>query len=324
MALTREQRRNRAIATVAARTYHIPVPIFLAQMGQEAGFRTHAVSYAGARGPAQFMPATARSMGVNPNDPRSAYMGAARMDARNFAKYHNWRDVLSLYNSGRGWEQGQRIGQTRNYVRAILSRAGSGAVSNAVTVPAPPLSQQMPASPDHSSRKALALALIQASQQTHSGQTPDYGGLYAALAAAKQQREAPPPATPGSLVPSMPAASSGKRGGISELIYAPFGEIKNGRRIPLSAELAAGHRDHVHFATMSPQKMLAAIAEARRLGLHVSENPFVGAVHPVHVEHSNHYRVIGSYRGRRIGGAIDSGGTPAQMAAFARWVARNI
>src|SRR2546423_8933818 len=99
----------RALAAAAAQRYGIPVDIFLRQIGQESGFNPNARSPAGAQGIAQFMPATARGMGVNPNDPRSSLFGAARMDAQNLHRYGNWRDTLSAYNSGRPWAQGQGI-----------------------------------------------------------------------------------------------------------------------------------------------------------------------------------------------------------------------
>lgn len=181
----------RAIAVAAARAFGLPPAIFLSQIGQESGFNPRARSSAGALGIAQFMPATARSMGVNPYNVRSALYGAARMDARNLHKYGNWRDVLSLYNSGRGWEEGQKIGQTRAYVAGILAHAGSGAVGTGATIPAPPLSSQMPAAANPAARKALALSLIQASQATSRGEVPDYTGVFAALAARRQATQAP-------------------------------------------------------------------------------------------------------------------------------------
>ena len=114
----------RALAAQAAAVTHVPAPLLDAQIMQESHGNPKARSSAGAEGIAQFMPATARSMGVNPWDPGSAIAGMARMDAANFAKYHNWKDVLSIYNSGRGWATGRQIGQTRNYVDSILSAAG--------------------------------------------------------------------------------------------------------------------------------------------------------------------------------------------------------
>lgn len=122
----------RAIAAQAAVQYHLPVSLLDAQILQESGGRTNARSSAGAEGIAQFMPSTARSMGVNPWDPRSAINGMARMDAANYRKYGNFKDVLSIYNSGRGWSVGQKIGQTRNYVNSILAASklpGGGAHS---------------------------------------------------------------------------------------------------------------------------------------------------------------------------------------------------
>jgi hypothetical protein len=346
-----ERSRNRAIALAAARAYGINPGIFLRQIKQESGFKTIIGSPAGAQGVAQFMPATARGMGVNPNNPRSALYGAARMDAQNLAKYHNWRDVLSLYNSGRGWSSGRQIGETRNYVASILAGARAGAAAapaaGVAGTPGTPALLATPGSFQGPSRQALArlaatrartrgglgMALIAASQASSSGRPMDVTSLLAAVEANRNAQSATAPdrwvpgtpgipgtpGTPGTA--AVPAGGGGKKGGpIEELFYDPLGAIKNGAKIaPIG-----GHRDHVHFASKSPQQMLAAINAARKLGMHVSENDFVGTVHPVHVTDSNHYKVIGSYRGKKISGAVDAGGTPQQMAALYRWIQRNL
>jgi hypothetical protein len=175
-------------------------------------------------------------------------------------------------------------------------------------------------------RQALGQALIAASQASSRDMPVDYSTLLAAVRANRQAQTAQLPASRIAFGP-MPAAGAraggaGGRGGkgIEELFYDPLGAIKNGKPIPA----IGGHRDHVHFASDSPQQMLTAIRAAQRLGLHVSENDFVGQVHPVHVSHSNHYKVIGAYGGRQISGAVDAAGTPAQMAAYYRWVKRNL
>lgn len=112
----------RRVARAAAAKYGIDPAIFERQISQESGFRPDARSGAGALGIAQFMPATAKSYGVDPMDPMSALDGAARMDADNLKKYGSYERMLSAYNSGRpdAYKNPNFAGgQTYNYVRSI-------------------------------------------------------------------------------------------------------------------------------------------------------------------------------------------------------------
>ena len=73
---------------------------------QESGFRPDVVSgktnsSAGARGIAQFMPATAKAMGVNPLDPLSAIDGAARLLREELDRFGgDMKMALTAYNAG--------------------------------------------------------------------------------------------------------------------------------------------------------------------------------------------------------------------------------
>jgi soluble lytic murein transglycosylase-like protein len=85
-------------ARKAARRHGLNPDIFERQINQESGFAPDVISgrrksSAGAQGIAQFMPATARGMGVNPLNPTQALDGAARLMSSYVKKYGNYRDA---------------------------------------------------------------------------------------------------------------------------------------------------------------------------------------------------------------------------------------
>ncbi len=91
------------IAWNAATHYGINPNLFERQINQESGFNPSASSPAGAEGIAQFMPATAASMGVNPWDPTSALYGAASLMSQLSNQFGgNYAQALAAYNAGPG------------------------------------------------------------------------------------------------------------------------------------------------------------------------------------------------------------------------------
>lgn len=91
------------IAWQAAVNAGIDPNLFERQIQQESGFNPNAVSPAGAIGIAQFMPATASSMGVNPWDPVSSLYGAANLMAQLKNQFGgNYAMALAGYNAGPG------------------------------------------------------------------------------------------------------------------------------------------------------------------------------------------------------------------------------
>jgi hypothetical protein len=113
--------------TQAASKYGISAPLLAAVAKTESNFNSSAVSAAGARGLMQFMPATARGLGVDATDPASAIDGAARY-LSNLTKQFGSTDLaLAAYNAGPGAVQ--RHGgippypETQNYVRKVNSAA---------------------------------------------------------------------------------------------------------------------------------------------------------------------------------------------------------
>ena len=112
------------VARDAARRHGIPEDLFLRLVQQESGWNAAAVSPKGAIGLAQLMPATARALRVNPNDPSQNLDGGARYLAEQFKVFQSWRLALAAYNAGPNAVT--RFGgvppyrETQAYVRAIL------------------------------------------------------------------------------------------------------------------------------------------------------------------------------------------------------------
>jgi hypothetical protein len=69
------------VARADAEKYQLDPMVFVWKIWQESGFRTDAVSSAGAVGIAQFMPSTAAGMGIDPHDPEQSLDASARLDA---------------------------------------------------------------------------------------------------------------------------------------------------------------------------------------------------------------------------------------------------
>lgn len=93
---------------------------------QESGLNPSAKSHAGAVGITQFMPATARSYGINPKNPKQSIHATGKFLASSHAKYKDWRLALACYNAGCGAVERSggvpKIPETQNYVKSIYSR----------------------------------------------------------------------------------------------------------------------------------------------------------------------------------------------------------
>ncbi len=122
-----------AYAYQAAQNAGIDPKIFVKQINQESGFNPKARSGAGAMGIAQFMPATAQGLGVDPTNPLASLDGAAKLMSQYVQKYAgDYSKALAAYNAGPG--SVDRFGgvppfaETQNYVKTILGdTAGLGA-----------------------------------------------------------------------------------------------------------------------------------------------------------------------------------------------------
>jgi len=114
----------------AALRWNVPMNLLAAQLYAESGFNPFARSPAGAEGIAQFMPGTARSLGLdNPFDPVAAIDAQAHLMS-DLLKRFGGRVALALagYNAGAGaverYSGVPPFAETRAYVARILGLLG--------------------------------------------------------------------------------------------------------------------------------------------------------------------------------------------------------
>lgn len=113
----------------AAREHALPVRFLTRLIWQESRFKVSAVSHAGARGIAQFMPATAAERDLrDPFDPKQALWAAAGLLGSLKQRFGNLGLAAAAYNAGPGrvteWLNNKRLlpQETRHYVWAITGR----------------------------------------------------------------------------------------------------------------------------------------------------------------------------------------------------------
>ena len=110
----------------AAESSDIPVAFFARLLWQESRFQSFEVSRVGAKGVAQFMPATAAEVGLDdPFDPFKAMPASARFLRKLHNEFGNLGLAAAAYNAGSGriqkWLSGRSTlpRETRDYVRII-------------------------------------------------------------------------------------------------------------------------------------------------------------------------------------------------------------
>lgn len=114
----------------AEQRHGIPSMMLARLLYQECRWREDIISGrltspAGAVGIAQFMPATARELGIDPLDVAQAIDGAGRYLASLYRKFGRWTEALAAYNWGQGNVARKGLGaapaETRAYYSEILA-----------------------------------------------------------------------------------------------------------------------------------------------------------------------------------------------------------
>lgn len=237
-----------ALAVQVARKYGVPERGFLALIGRESGWNPSARSPAGALGVAQFMPGTARGLGINPLDPGQALGASAKHLAALRRNLGSWDLALAGYNAGGGAVK--KYGgvppykETQAYVAALgpvfrdgspsgitpggLPAAGAGTVDVA--------GSQVGASAFGSLDAAKVMALVRAqAQRALAGQMPDAGYLPQLNALVNQGRLAP-------RVRSVGAGAAAVGGGVTSAAMSGAGIFGGARGKLIGDERAHGAR----------------------------------------------------------------------------------
>ncbi len=112
-----------AIADAAGRRNGLPKGLMRALVEVESGLRAHRISFAGAMGPAQLMPGTAKQLGVaDPFDPEQSIDAGARYLAQQLQRTGRLELAIASYNAGPGAVNGAvpKNGETEFYVAKVL------------------------------------------------------------------------------------------------------------------------------------------------------------------------------------------------------------
>lgn len=146
----------------------MPADLLAALLQQESGFNPNARSPAGAEGIAQFMPGTARGMGIDPFNPQSAIPGAARYLSNALRTNHGSVSLaLASYNAGQGavnqYHGVPPYSETQNYVRSVQAGRSRfpGLASGGAAGATPPSSTSLPTGTGAQPTAALGMPDLQ-------------------------------------------------------------------------------------------------------------------------------------------------------------------
>jgi soluble lytic murein transglycosylase-like protein len=109
--------------------HHLPRGLLAAIVEVESHSRIHRISSAGAMGPGQLAPGTARLLGVSdPFDPVESLDASGRYLATQLASFRDIRLAVAAYNAGPGAIVNSRVpqnGETEFYVRKVMNAYAS-------------------------------------------------------------------------------------------------------------------------------------------------------------------------------------------------------
>lgn len=117
------------VRQLAAR-YDLSPALIEALVWQESRWHANAVSPKGAKGLAQLMPGTARTLGIDPGDPDANLEGGARYLREQLDRFGgDLEKALAAYNAGPGQVASAggvpNIRETQAYVAAVMDRLGN-------------------------------------------------------------------------------------------------------------------------------------------------------------------------------------------------------
>lgn len=113
------------LISAAERRHGLPPGLLESLVEVESGLRVHAISGAGAVGPGQLLPSTARLLGVgDPFDSEENVEGSARYLADQLRRFRSIRLAIAAYNAGPGTVAGGAPwpDETRAYVDQVTER----------------------------------------------------------------------------------------------------------------------------------------------------------------------------------------------------------
>lgn len=118
-----------AAVTQAEAKHRLPRGLLAAIVQIESSGRVHRISSAGAMGPSQLLPSTAKLLGVSdPFDPSESIDGAGRYLAAQLATFRSVRLAVAAYNAGPGSIVRRTVpqnGETEGYVRKVMATYAS-------------------------------------------------------------------------------------------------------------------------------------------------------------------------------------------------------
>src|SRR4030067_3217831 len=109
----------------ASEEHGVPYEVLYRNIKQESNFNPKAVSKTGARGIAQFIPSTAKAMGIkDPHDPKEAIPASAKYLKQLYDQFGDWKLAVAAYNAGptaiRNAKGIPNIKETQDHVKAVF------------------------------------------------------------------------------------------------------------------------------------------------------------------------------------------------------------